>query len=352
MKRGSALAAAVILLLGAIGLIEGTGSAELARRGKVISTWLAANQLGMAIVEESPVIETVPDEESVQTAEQTDAETEHAAAIPVTEVEEAWDEEARQKETLPPSPTPIHVDGGVSIELRNETDYEISFPDLPALPEGLDFQSEEPTILLMHTHGSESYSDSETGVYRTQNPEKSVIAVAERMAEVLEQRGYHAVHDTTICDEPEFSGAYNRSRQVIAENLAAYPTIALVLDIHRDAVEDENGQQMRMACQLGDETSAQLMLVVGTDAGGLEHPNWRQNLSLAAVLQSRMSGTWAGIMRPLNLRTERFNQDLAPLDLLVEVGASGNTLEEAMAAGAHFAEALSDVLDQYSGKSS
>ena len=115
MKRGSALAAAVILLLGAIGLIEGTGSAELARRGKVISTWLAANQLGMAIVEESPVIETVPDGESVQTAERTDAETEHAAAIPVTEVEEAWDEEARQKETLPPSPTPIHVDGGVSI---------------------------------------------------------------------------------------------------------------------------------------------------------------------------------------------------------------------------------------------
>ena len=352
MKRGSALAAAGILLLGAIGLMKGTGSAEILQRSKVISAWLAETQLGAAMSEEPPEAETAPETEPVQTEEQPDSEMERTAAVPVTEVEEAWDEEARQKETLPPSPSPIHVDGGVSIELRNETDYEISFPDLPALPEGLDFQSEEPTILLMHTHGSESYSDPETGVYRTQDPEKSVIAVAEKIAEVLRQRGYRTVHDTTICDEPEFSGAYSRSRQVIEENLAAYPSIVLVLDIHRDAVEDENGQQMRMACQLGDETSAQLMLVVGTDAGGLEHPNWRQNLSLAAVLQTRMSETWAGIMRPLNLRTERFNQDLAPLDLLVEVGASGNTLEEAIAAGAHFAQALSDVLDQYSGKSS
>ena len=353
MKQGSALLAAGILLLGTVGLLtraKDTGQVQ----SQAISAWLVSTQLGAAGTIYPPE-ESADSEENTEISVAENTEPEASASlqqVPVTEIAEAWDENARERETLPPSPSPIAVDDNISLEIRNETDYAVDFTQLPDLTEGLDFQADGPVILLMHTHGSESYQDPDTGVYRTQDPEKSVIKVAEQMKAVLEERGYQTVHDTTICDEPDFNHAYQASRQVIQDAMAEYPTIALVLDIHRDAVEDENGQQMRMACTINGEDAAKLMLVVGTDAGGLEHPNWRENLSLAAVLQARMQQDYQGMMRPINLRTERFNQDLAPMDLLVEVGASGNTLEEAVRSGEAFASVLADVLDQYSGKSS
>lgn len=78
----------------------------------------------------------------------------------------------------------------------------------------------------------------------------------------------------------------------------------------------------------------------------------RKTSAWAAVLQGRLDGAYPGMMRPLNLRSERFNQDLAPLSLLVEVGASGNTLEEAKASASRLGQVLADVMDDYSGKSS
>ncbi len=358
MKQGSALLAAGVLLLGTVGLLTGAKDTWQPEQSQALSAWLIRTQLGegsiVAVAEES---DTSADDAQIAETMESLAELSESPApspqqVPVTEIAEAWDETARAHQTLPPSPTPITVDGSLSLEIRNETDYAVDFTQLPALETGLDFTADGPVILLMHTHGSESYQDPETGVYRTQDPEKSVLAVAEHMKAVLEQRGYQTLHDTTICDEPDFNHAYQASRQVIQDAMAEYPTIALVLDIHRDAVEDENGQQMRMACTIDDQDAAKLMLVVGTDAGGLEHPDWRENLSLAAVLQARMQQCYSDMMRPINLRTERFNQDLAPMDLLVEVGASGNTLEEAVRSGEALASVLADVLDQYSGKSS
>ena len=272
--------------------------------------------------------------------------------VTVETVEEAWDELLRQTQ---PEPSPIRVEGAVSLELRNETDYDIDFTQLPALPEGLVLDTKDPVVLIVHTHGSESYAQDlaqTDAVFRTQDAAKSVIAVGETMAQTLEKRGYGVVHDKTLCDYPEYTGAYNRSRTVIQENLEQYPSLLLVLDIHRDAVENSDGTQMRMACTVGDTEMSQLMLVVGTDDGGLEHPNWRENLALAAVLQARLSAQYPGMMRPMNLRSERFNQDLGTLSLLVEVGASGNTLAEAQESAACFADMLAAVLDDYCGKSS
>lgn len=359
MKQGSAMLAAGILLLGAVGLLTKTDGALSPQRGQSVSAWLSETQLGnvaapAVLSEAAPSPSVFSDDASSDSAAEAVSSAEASAAqpVPVTTVQEAWDEDQRQHETLPPAPSPVTVDENISLEIRNETDYAIDFTQLPALPAGLELTTSEPVILLMHTHGSESYTDPDVSGYRTQDPEKSVIAVAEAMKAVLEQRGYAVVHDTTICDEPDFNHAYTVSRQVIQRNLEEYPSIALVLDIHRDAVEDENGDQMRMACTIDGQDAAQLMLVVGTDAGGLAHPSWRENLSLAAVLQARLTGSVSGLMRPINLRRERFNQDLAPMDLLVEVGASGNTLEEAIRSGSYFADTLADVLDQYCGKSS
>ena len=329
MKQGWTIILSLIFLLGAVGML---------RVGERRGLWEAYG----AVPAVAPAAVVSVSEPAPEPSPST---------VPVITVEEAWDEVAREK-TPEPSPEPVTVDSGGTLELRNETGYEVELSSLPSLPQLTELQAGQPVVLIMHTHGSESYRDPEISGYRTQNPEKSVVAVGEVIRQVLERRGYAVFHDTTLCDYPEYTGAYNRSREVITQAVEQYPGIFLVLDIHRDAVEDSNGNQMRMACTLGEEDSAQLMLVVGTDAGGLTHPGWQTNLSLATVLQMRLSGQYPGLMRPLNLRTERFNQDLAPMALLVEVGASGNTLQEAKLAAETFAEALSGVLDDCGGKSS
>lgn len=268
-------------------------------------------------------------------------------AIPVTTVLEHWEEPKQGQE-----PAPVMVDGGGSLELRNETGYPVELSALPPLPRMEITDSETPTVLIMHTHGSESYTEPGVSGYRTSDETKNVIAVGEVIRQVLESHGYQVYHDTTLCDAPDFNNAYNCARTVIENAIEQYPGIFLVLDIHRDAIEDSEGNQLRLGCNLDGQQAAQLMLVVGTDAGGLAHPSWQVNLTFAAILQMELDATHPGLMRPLNLRTERFNQDLAPISLLVEVGASGNSLFEAKLSAFSFSEAVSRVLDRCCGKSS
>ena len=343
MKQGLTIFASVLLLISAGLLFMRTGENVTEEKVQALGLMVMQRQFGaVATLAE----QEMPEETAMPSVSAT------ALPVPVTHVEEAWDEIARETEAETTAPEPVMVDGGGTLELRNETAYTVDLSSLPALPRLDTLQAGQPVILIMHTHGSESYTDPEVSGYRTQDAAKSVIAVGETIRRALEERGYSVIHDTTRCDYPEYTGAYNRSRTVIENNLAEYPGIMLVLDIHRDAVENSDGTQMRMACTLGEGEAAQLMLVVGTDAGGLNHPSWQTNLSLGAVLQMRLSEKYPELMRPLNLRTERFNQDLAPITLLVEVGASGHSLEEAHLAAETFAEALAGVLDDCGGKSS
>lgn len=327
--------AGIVLLAGA--LLYLAGFRDLRQTAHTAGAWVVTRQLGEAVTTLSPSPAPSP--------------SASPEPVPVETVSEAWDEEARQWEPEP-SPGEIRLEDAPSLELRNSTDYTVDFTQLPSLPQGLDFDR-EPAILIVHTHTTESYTNAQAPeVYRSQSETDGVMAVGDAMAEVLTQRGYSVLHDKTLCDYPEYNGAYSRSREVIADLLEQYPSICLVLDVHRDAVADTDGSQLRLATRLEGQDAAQLMLVVGTDDGGLEHPDWRENLSLAALLQARLTQTCPGLMRPINLRSERFNQDLAPLNLLVEVGTSGNTLEEALRGGRYLSQALAEVLDEYSGKSS
>ena len=176
MKQGSALLAAGILLLGTVGLLTGAKDTWQPERGQAISAWLVKTQLGDAGT-------AIPPKESEDTAKNEtlgecaeslqESEKPEPSQVPVTEIAEAWDEAEREHQTLPPSPTPITVDGSVSLEIRNETDYAVDFTQLPALEEGQDFTADGPVILLMHTHGSESYEDPETGFIERRIPKKA-----------------------------------------------------------------------------------------------------------------------------------------------------------------------------------
>lgn len=209
--------------------------------------------------------------------------------------------------------------------------------------------SQGPQILIMHTHGSEAYTMVGDDVYvetdtsRTDDPNYNMIRVGEEMKAVFESMGFSVIHDTSLYDYPNYTGSYTRSLAGIQSMLEQYPSISVVLDVHRDALIASDGTVYKAVTQVNGEDVAQVMLVVGTNDGGLTHPGWQDNLNLAAHIQLGMTSIEPTLARPINLRSQRFNQHLTPCSLLVEVGTSGNTLQEAIRGARYFAQAAGTV---------
>ena len=222
------------------------------------------------------------------------------------------------------------------VRISNQAGYPVDLDALLQQPLSWDLMQEAPAVLILHTHGSESYVNTEGYVessdYRTLDEAYNMISVGEHLAACLEAVGIRVIHDRTAYDYPSYSGSYNQARAALQRHLEENPSICLVLDVHRDAMADSSGQQLGYTCQTEAGTAAQLMLVAGTDAGGLEFPNWQENLALAVKLQAVLKTECADICRPISLRTGRYNQDVFPNMLLVEVGAAGNTRQEALLA--------------------
>lgn len=216
------------------------------------------------------------------------------------------------------------------IELRNTTAYIADLESALTAPLDWDLQADGPTVLILHAHGTESYADTEG--YRTQEPSKNMLAIGERVAALLEANGIGVIHDRTLHDAESYSGSYDSARASIEQYLAQYPTIRLVLDLHRDAAEDAYGNQIDYTVPTEKGEAAKLVLIVGTDAGGQNHPAWQENFALAVKLHAALQQRCPDSCRPLQLRTSCYNQDLSPGALLVEVGAAGNTQQEALLA--------------------
>lgn len=198
----------------------------------------------------------------------------------------------------------------------------------------------EPTVLILHAHATEGYQG--TDGYRTQDTKQNMISIGDHVAEVLAQHGIAAIHDRTLHDNPSYNAAYENARNSAQYYLGLYPSIQLILDLHRDALE-QNGQQLSTAVNINGQFSSRLMLVMGTNAGGLSHDGWEENLSLGLKLHTQLEKQAPGITRPMALRSQRFNQDLIPGALLVEVGAAGDTHDEAMAAAEQLAKAIAEL---------
>ena len=144
-----------------------------------------------------------------------------------------------------------------------------------------------------------------------------------------------------LYDYPNYSGAYDRSLAAINSYLEKYPSIRFILDVHRDAIEDSEGNEYKVVSPIeGVGTAAQITLVVGSDGSGLPHPNWKENLKLAVAIQENIIGDYPSLMRPLVLRNSRYNQHVTTGSLLVEMGAAGNSLDEALLAARLFTEQM------------
>jgi len=242
--------------------------------------------------------------------------------------------------TTVPEKQPVSFDSQAAslVKTSNYTDYE---PDIEALlttPLSWDLTEDGPAVLIIHTHATESYEG--TSGHRTEDANYNMLRVGREIAEILEQNGIGVIHDTTLHDEPSYNNAYIYARQTIEARLEEYPSIRMVIDVHRDAFEVTEQEQLSTHALVDGQDASQLMLVMGTDAGNRHHPDWQKNLAVAVKLQVLLEEKYPGICRRMQLRTERFNQDLSPAGMILEVGAAGDTLEQALVAARAFAETV------------
>ena len=230
------------------------------------------------------------------------------------------------------------------VKIKNESNYDLT-DDM--LEPNIDFINKKD-IIIFHTHTCESYTQTdenkykESGNFRTIDLNYSVAKVGDELTKELVQKSYNVIHDTTFHDYPAYTGSYNRSLLTVKGLMEKNPEVQLVIDLHRDAIGSKS--EYGPCVKIGEEKVAQLMFVIGTDGGGLEHPNWNTNLKYAIKIQEKANEMFPGLFRPIIVRNSRYNQNLADGACIIEVGATGNTLEESMGSMKYLAEVLEEVL--------
>ncbi len=239
------------------------------------------------------------------------------------------------------------IQGGLSV--NNATAYWVDVTEILSAGPGLSLPQGEPQILIIHTHSSEAYTQAGLDRYepsdtnRTENTEFNIVRIGDELTEIFQQAGLNVIHDRGIYDYPSYTGSYTRSGQAIEQYLRDYPSIQMVIDIHRDALGTDDVVYKTMAEEDG-VCASQVMLLIGTDESGLEHPNWRQNLAVALYMQNAVNARHPTLMRPIALVQQRYNQHLSPGSMILEVGSNGNTLQEALAAIRLFGQAAAPAL--------
>ena len=329
------LLAALSALLVALGMLSGPGgAADRLWRAGAAGFAEAARSRTPKTVAVTPVPRRTPEPTPEPAPEDTSPTPEADAAAPTT----APDGRAILPTTFP---------GGMTI--KNETELHPDLSALLAAGPGLTLSADGPQVLILHTHTSEAYTPDGTdrytasGTARTEDLNYNIVRVGDALTEALTAQGLGVLHDRTIYDYPSYTGSYSRSGAAAEAALAANPTIKIVIDLHRDALSDDQVVYKTMA-ELPDLACAQVMLLVGTNASGLEHPDWENHLRLAAYLQNAVDRAHPTLMRPITLVKERYNQHLAPGALLIEVGSSGNTLQEALRAVTLFGDTAGSAL--------
>ncbi len=278
-----------------------------------------------------------------------DAE-DHVTDTPTAETQEAV---LGEGERFPIPAISIRT-GGASyegIQINNETKYDIDVKALLAAPLQLKaVKKDAPQVLIVHSHTTESYSPEGFTEYtkdmsdRSLDNARNMVAVGEVFAQTLTDAGISVIHDTSLNDYPSYNGSYTRMLKVIEGYLTKYPSIRCVLDLHRDAMINKEGAKYKVVAEIGGETAAQVMIVAGSAQGGLPYPDWQENLKLALRLQQQVETDYPGLMRPLNLRKERFNLHMTHGSMLLEMGTCGNSLSEAKRSAVMVAKSLAKVL--------
>lgn len=204
----------------------------------------------------------------------------------------------------------------------------------------------EPQILIYHTHSQEAYIDSVEG-----DVSQTIVGVGNYLTDILtNQYGYNVLHHTGVYDmedgKLDRSQAYNRALPAIEAILQNYPSIEVVIDLHRDGVAED----VHLVTEVNGKKVARLMFFNGLcrdtngELAGVSNPYREDNLAFSLQMGLHLKTAYPDVLRVLYLQKNRYNQHLASRCILVETGAQTNTVEEAMNAMEILAEILNDVL--------
>lgn len=317
-----------------IGQINGTdmilSETTYSETGSVVQFLLAYQLPAMKAL--SPLDTNNSDNPPVEIAQNTETtpEVSHADTNVTTEV-------------IPNNVPNKYTDDYNGVEIKNGTNYNLTEDILNC--DNLDFNKKD--IMIFHTHTCESYTPTEqysyeeTGTFRSTDLNYSVVKVGDVLTEQLQSYGFNVVHDKTYHDYPAYSGSYGRSQATVKNLLNSHAGTDIIIDLHRDAIGDTS---YAPSVKIGDEVVSQLMFVIGTDGGGLEHPTWKENLKFAIKVQEKANELYPGLFRPILLRNSRYNQQLGKAACIIEVGATGNTLEQSMGSMKYLSKILDEVL--------
>ena len=286
---------------------------------------------------EQPPIEQAKDENPI---EETKGNTEPNIENKNEETQPVTTDVGTQVVTQNPIKENSNVEIG-GVKIKNETSFEINNSIMDT---GLNINKEN--IVIFHTHTCESYTPTEqynyqqTGNFRTTDLNYSVARVGDELTNYLIGYGFNVAHDKTYHDYPAYTGSYTRSKKTVENILKSNPS-DIIIDLHRDAIGSKSNYDPSV--KIGEDTAAQLMFVIGTNGGGLYHPNWQSNLKFAIELQQKANEIYPGLFKTMIVRNSRYNQHLGKAACIIEVGATGNTLEQCM----NSMKYLAKVLEEY-----
>ena len=235
-----------------------------------------------------------------------------------------------------------------NVYLKNNTDLKINLKDFVNGKIGIDIEkNNKPQVLILHTHATESYLLHNENYYtendtsRNTNNEYNMVALGKIITDKLNAAGIVTLHDTTQHDNPSYNESYSRAANTICSYLDKYPSIKIVIDLHRDALSENDTDKVKLTTEIEGKKAAQIMLVMGSQSGNVKNfPNWKENLKLATKLQQTIEVMYPSLARSIHFMSKNYNQSLTNGSMLIEIGTDGNTLSEAK----YSAELLSNAL--------
>lgn len=243
------------------------------------------------------------------------------------------------------TPNPISENYNVqygNVKIKNQTTYNLTEDILKP-----DIKIDNKNIVIFHTHSCESYTSSkkypytQTGNFRTTDLKYTVTQVGSELENYLKKYNLNVVHDTSYHDYPSYTGSYTRSLKTVENILQTTPS-DIIIDLHRDAIGSR--ADYAPTVKIGDDYAAQIMFVIGTNEGGLYHPNWNQNLKFAVKVQQKAEEMYPGLFKPMMVTKSRYNQHTGKYANIMEVGATGNTLEQCLTSMKYLSAVLNEVM--------
>lgn len=347
----------ITLIIGASLLIKGMPDGQLlnlGRRAAMLSVAIMQPEGGVQALSErlvhksTPQVTSKPSSDSGTGAINTD---EQSPDITIPESSDQIPPEAGDGGKVQEEEVTIGSNFTDGIAIKNASSSSINVDEEFSVAPKLNLtNTSDPQVLIVHTHTTEAYMTYYAGYYNANDPPRSgdntrnVVAVGDAIAAQLQAAGIGVIHDTTVHDSP-YTGAYDRSEATIEKNLKQYPSIRVVLDIHRDAMNSSEKVEVKPTVVINGKKAAQLMIIACvSDTKDMPNPHWHENLRFALRLQNALNTQYQGIARPLYLVDSRYNEHLTNGSLLIEIGSTANTVSEAVYSGGILGKTLSQVL--------